>query len=100
MGKTKATPALFKKGDWVSLQFGARRMWGQVTEDRGLLGVNGRRLYGVRLDVTSSDPIHTEVPEGDLERAIPDKQAVLQYLKTGGLLAILRGNLGGGPEQP
>jgi hypothetical protein len=40
------------------------------------------------------------MPEDDLERAVPDKSAVLRYLQNGGLVALLRSNLGGGREQP
>jgi hypothetical protein len=41
------------------------------------------------------------MPEEGLEKAgPPEKTAVMEYLKRGGLVAILRGNLGGGPKEP
>lgn len=94
----------FRVGDWVFLQSGVRPIWAQVVEDRGPLGVNRRRLYRIRFDVQSDDDsseaISFEMPEDDLTRAQPDPARVIDYLKRGGLLAILRSNLGGGRDQP
>jgi hypothetical protein len=40
------------------------------------------------------------MPEDDLRSAQPQRDAVIDFLKKGGLLEILRANLGGGPSQP
>src|SRR5262249_45132569 len=56
-------------GDWVSLLYGPRMVLAQVVEDRGPIGVNGRRLYGLRLDLGQGGPTTLEVPEPDLEAA-------------------------------
>src|SRR5437879_1328503 len=99
--RTQRKPApRFRVGDWVSFVYGRRRVWAQVIEDRGPLGVKRRRLYRVRLDQDSGEPITFEVPEDDVEAATPDRAAVLRYLKEGGLLAILRSHLGGSQDQP
>jgi hypothetical protein len=90
----------FKVGDWVSFQYGPRQVWAQVIEDRGSLGVNRRRLYRIRVGEESGEPAAFEVPEDDLRPAQPDREAVIEYLKQGGLLDILRANLGGGRGQP
>src|SRR6516164_7194355 len=91
----------FRVGDWVSFLYGAGRVWAQVVEDRGPLGVNRRRLYRIRLDWNPEEPITFEVPEDDLQPAdTPDKAAVLRYLKEGGLVAVLQSNLVRGREQP
>jgi hypothetical protein len=40
----KSHSPLFRKGDLVSFLFGAGSVTGQIVEDRGQLGVGGRRL--------------------------------------------------------
>lgn len=92
-------PGRFNVGDWVSFLFGANRVWAQIIEDRGPLGVNRRRLYRLRLDRESSEPDEFELPEDDLKPAIPDKAAVVDYLKRGGLVSIL-GGTGNGTGTP
>jgi hypothetical protein len=37
----------FRKGDPVKFSFGMRTVKGIVTEDRGPIGINARRLYAV-----------------------------------------------------
>jgi len=101
MSTTNATAPRFRVGDWVSLLYGPRRAMARVIEDRGRLGINGRRLYRIHLNRTSEDSTAFEVPEDDLEAAIvPDRAAVVRFLKGGGLSAILRSNLAGGRAQP
>jgi len=95
----RSTPR-FKVGDWVSFQYGPRQVWAQIIEDRGSLGVNRRRLYRIRVGEESGESTAFEVPENDLRPALPDREAVIKYLEQGGLLEILRANLGGGRSQP
>ena len=92
--------ARFRVGDWISFRYGPRQVWAQVIEDRGPLGVNGRRLYRVRMDQESGESVAFEVTEDDLTPAQPDRTEIIDYLTRGGLLQILRSNLGGGPRQP
>jgi hypothetical protein len=97
--------ARFKVGDWVSFLYGVSPVWAQVIEDRGLLGVGGRRIFRVRLGNVATaeehdEPVEFEVPENNLTPARPNHQAVIDYLQQGGLLAILQSNLGGGRSQP
>jgi hypothetical protein len=61
----------FKVGDWVSFQFGTRSVVAQVIEARGPIGVNGRRLYRIRLDREFTEPDMFEMPEDDLQAASP-----------------------------
>jgi hypothetical protein len=90
----------FKVGDWVSLDYGPRRVYSRVIEDRGPIGVNQRRLYRIRLFEGSED-IDFEMPADDLDPAPAlDKAAILRYLKEGGLVAMLRSNLTGDPNPP
>jgi hypothetical protein len=61
-------PGPFGVGDRVGLLWGFTPVEGLVVEDRGNLGVGGRRLYRVRiqLDDNISEAIETEVPADDL----------------------------------
>ena len=99
MSTTRTKPR-FRLGDWVSFVYGARPVVAQVIEDRGRLGYKGRRLYGLRMDLENLDeiePTRIEMPEEELKpaapppvRGLPDKAAVIRYLKEGGLKAVLR----------
>jgi len=59
----------FRVGDWVSLDYGLRKITAQVVEDRGLLGVHGRRLYRVRPMPSRGESFDFELPEEELEAA-------------------------------
>jgi hypothetical protein len=60
-------PGPFREGDRVRLLWGVTPVEGIVIEDRGNLGVSGRRFYRVwiRLD-EFTEPIETEEPAEDL----------------------------------
>jgi hypothetical protein len=66
--------ALFKKGDFVSFPFGAGTVTGQVVEDRGRLGVGGRRLYGIRFEISPGEQAYTEMPEEELTAGPPTRR--------------------------
>lgn len=61
----------FKKGDVVSFLYGTRTIQGMVREDRGPIGIGGRRLYAVefRLAAPSDDLLVVELPADDLRHA-------------------------------
>jgi hypothetical protein len=71
MGTTRKKAALFRVGDWVTFRYGAGDVTAQVIEDRGPLGVNGRRLYRVRLTRDFAEPDSFELPEEELAAASP-----------------------------
>jgi hypothetical protein len=100
MNTIKTPPPKFRLGDWVTFRYGAEQVFAQIIEDRGPLGVNRRRLYRIRFNQDLDEPIAFEMPEDDLEKAVPDKAAILEYLKRGGLVKILHTNLQGGRNQP
>jgi hypothetical protein len=54
----------FRKGDHVKFEFGTRILEGVVKEDRGPIGVKGRRLYLVEFWPTrdSETPSEVELP--------------------------------------
>lgn len=62
-----------REGQSVRFQFGARRVDGIVKEDRGPIGVEGRRLYLVEFG--SAPPVdeieRIELPAEDLEPVEP-----------------------------
>ena len=57
----------FRKGDRVRFRLGVRSVQGTVTEDRGPIGVNGRRLYRVEFQDDPSSPSHIELPAEELQ---------------------------------
>ena len=98
----------FAVGARVRVPFGVSKVVGTIVEDRGFIGVQGRRLVRVLIPVEPDEPISFEIPEEDLE-PLPDlttkdkkldPDAVIKYLKIGGLASILRSNLSGGQNQP
>jgi hypothetical protein len=57
-------------GSRVKLMFGLDEVTATVVEDRGDVGVGGRRIVRVRLDIPdTSDPIELEVPTADVRSA-------------------------------
>jgi hypothetical protein len=60
----------FKVGDRVSFLFGSSEVVGTIVEDRGCLGVGGRRLYGIRFPAEPGELLYTEMPEVQL-KAVP-----------------------------
>jgi hypothetical protein len=67
MRSLKKEPPRFFIGDWVKFAYGPKKVSARIVEDRGLLGVQGRRLYRVQLDDELGQPSTFEVPEDELE---------------------------------
>jgi hypothetical protein len=65
---TELTPR-FQPGDWVSYLVVSRRVLAQIVEDRGPLGMRGRRLYELQLEPGENGGRTIEVPEDDLDPA-------------------------------
>ncbi|HEY7424048.1 MAG TPA: hypothetical protein VH682_07415 [Gemmataceae bacterium] len=101
MRTTKKKSGPFRLGDWVSFLYGVESAIAQVIELRGPLGFKGRHVYRLRFAGDSDDTNAFELSEDSLEAApLPDKEAIVNYLKEGGLVAILFGNLEKKREQP
>lgn len=104
MAATPTQAPEFKVGDKVAFVFGGRRVRGRIVEDRGALGLEGRRLYRVRLDMDPYDPMFFVLPEDDIEithesDAPLSKDEIREYLVNGGLILILGSNADGhGPR--
>lgn len=70
MSASRRSVPVFRVGDWVSFRYGMRGMKAQIIEDRGRLGLNGRRIYRLRIDrvdPTTGEPTSFEMPEDYLE---------------------------------
>ena len=97
----------FHVGDSVWVPVGRGKSAGVIVEDRGPIGVGRRRLYRIEVARDPFDPMTVELPADDFEaitetnRPKPlSKDEVMEYLKIGGLIAILQSNLSGGRNQP
>jgi len=71
MSSTKNQPPLFHIGDWVKFDYGPKKVSARIVEDRGPLGVKGRRLYRVQLDEKLGDASAFEMPENELDATPP-----------------------------
>jgi hypothetical protein len=50
----------------VSIRLGTQLVAARIIEDRGPLGVGGRRLYRVEISVVPGETLSFELPEDDL----------------------------------
>jgi hypothetical protein len=57
---------VFHEGDHALYHVGDEDIEVEVIEERGPIGVNGRRLVRVRMPVAASDPIELELAEAEL----------------------------------
>jgi len=57
----------FEQGDRVKFRLGTRSVQGLIKEDRGPIGINGRRLYLVEFRAEPQSPSQIELPEEQLE---------------------------------
>jgi hypothetical protein len=79
-----------------------------IVEDHGPIGIGGRRLFRIEVFADPDEPIPFLVPADELEpednldqqRKLLEKSRIIDYLKQGGLVAILQSNSSGGRSQP
>lgn len=97
----------YRIGDRVEIDMGNRRLTGFVVEDLGGVGMNGRRMLEIELPMDPHEPMRLTIPEEEIvgpangEGLEPlSSDEIVEYLVNGGLIAILRSNLGGGKNQP
>ena len=98
----------FQVGDRVRIDLGRHKLTGVIVEDRGAIGVGGRRLFQVSIPIDPFEPMTMELPENEMEAVSAeteastsmDKQKIIDYLVNGGLISILHSNLSGGRNQP
>jgi hypothetical protein len=63
-------PGKFRVGQLVRIKHGFRGMIGEVVEDRGPIGIRGRRLYAVRLRLDPWNESTIERHEESLEAVV------------------------------
>jgi hypothetical protein len=61
-------------GDTVQFCIGARSITGQVREDRGPIGIGGRRLYLVVYELGKDNWYGIELPADEIEVIEPKKE--------------------------
>jgi len=93
MATTEAAFTPFSVGQIVQFVFGTSLARGQIIEDRGPLGAEGRHIDRLRVDHDPYDPAIFEMPEDELELVPDDDTAasrsisaleVVDYLQRGG----------------
>ena len=64
-----ATLALkpLKRGDHVRIQFGYAPVEGIITEERGPIGIGGRRLYTVEFEFGVEEPYRIDLPADEID---------------------------------
>lgn len=67
--KKQQPDSRFQVGSQVSFLFGRSRLKGVIVEDRGAIGVGGRRLFRIEAPLDSEAPLVTEMPADDLQPA-------------------------------
>jgi hypothetical protein len=93
-------------GDRVRFDWPSYQVWGTIIEDRGPLGVNGRRLYVVSIPADPFEPERRTLGEDQLELGVTPpaplkKPEILRFLKNGDLMMILMTNPSpDGPRDP
>lgn len=64
---TKTSPKSPRVGSRVSFIWGFNPLEGKIVEDRGAIGVGGRRLYRIVAPIEPGDAIVLELPESEFE---------------------------------
>lgn len=55
-------------GAEVTVRWGLQNVRGVITEDRGAIGIGGRRLYRVDVDLGESSHVVMELPASEIKR--------------------------------
>jgi hypothetical protein len=103
---TRKPKPKFKVGDRVRFDWPSYKVWGTIIEDRGPLGVNGRRLYVVSSPSDPFEPDIRTIGEDELELDVTppaplEKPEIIRFLKNSGLIRLLRTNPSlDGPRDP
>ena len=58
---------VIRVGDMVRIRFGKNAFVGQVREDRGPIGIGGRRLYGIAYELGKDNWYYIELPADKIE---------------------------------
>lgn len=92
-------------GDNVRFTLGTTPVHGIVIDDRGPIGANRVRIFRIRVPYDHYDENVVEMPEDALalenrnDEPISQRE-IMNYLEQGGLVQILKSNMGGGNSRP
>ncbi len=64
---TKTSPKSPRVGSRVSFLWGISKIEGRIVEDRGAIGIGGRRLYRIEAPLSLGDQVVIELPESKFE---------------------------------
>jgi hypothetical protein len=73
MGGQAMNSQAVKVGDTVRFDMGNNPAEGKVLEDRGPIGIGGRRLYLIVFEMGKGNSYYIELPAADLEVIDPNK---------------------------
>ena len=82
ISKPLAETMRFRVGDYVSFAMGrTQRVRAIIVEDRGPIGVGGRRLYGLRFQMSAEydQPQYTELSAAALQKE--DKETITKKVR-------------------
>ena len=68
IAKKKTSVHRFRVGDRVTFRLGDKRITGTIVEDRGRIGVKGRRLVAIRAKLDRVAESIIEIPVEELQR--------------------------------
>ncbi len=107
MKKVRTSKPPFSLGDRVKFAIVQGTVSGVIVQDRGEVRIPGRHLYRVEVAADPDEPAYFIVASDEIEPddtpdppPVPDKARVMEYLKKGGLVSVLRQNTPGGRSQP
>jgi hypothetical protein len=67
--RSRVPPSQYKVGDSVRFKWGVTPVVGEIVEDRGNIGVGGRRLWAVHVCLGGYDDRTVTLPEEEMEPA-------------------------------
>lgn len=67
--RRKRTKEELKVGDAVKVKFGGSEVMATIIEDRGNIGIRGRRMVRIRISFGPDDEIAFDLPAEELVRA-------------------------------
>jgi hypothetical protein len=65
------TSGSLRVGDEVRFRLAGRTVVGKIQEDRGPIGVGGRRLYLITYEMGKGNPYSIELPRDEIEGVEP-----------------------------
>jgi hypothetical protein len=71
---SKKSQRTIRVGDKVRFQLAGRTVRGKVREDRGPIGVGGRRLYLITYEMGKGNTYSIELPRDEIDAVVPQRK--------------------------